>query len=129
MIYPIFTLQLILRWTARIISASFALFWLLIMLDIIACDVLIGMICIDWEMGLLIIFAAASMLSVLLAWHKDGLGGLVMLIWGIVFASFAFLNADRNPATSMLISGVPFFIAGIFFLTSWSLSRELASNK
>lgn len=122
------TLQLSLRWIARVISTCFALFWLFVWLDIVACDVLFGMICIDWEMALLAFFAVASVFSVILAWRKEGIGGSVMLLWGIGFTLFAALNAETNPAISMLISGVPFFIAGIFFLTSWTLSRSPAIN-
>jgi hypothetical protein len=61
------------HWTGRVISAMAAAFWLLILLDILACDALVGFICLNWEMAILVIIVVASILSVILAWREEAL--------------------------------------------------------
>jgi hypothetical protein len=116
------------RWMARGVSTLAAAFWLLILLDILACDALVGFIRVNWEMALLVVFVAASVLSVIIAWRKEGVGGLVMLLWGIIFTVFAAIDSRNYWVISMLVSGVPFLIAGLLFLASWRLSLRAAST-
>jgi hypothetical protein len=113
------TTQLVARWAARVISVLATAFWLLILLDILACDALVGFICLNWEMALLAGLVAASVLSVILAWRREGFGGLIMFLWGIVFTTFAAIDSGPYRTSSMLVSGVPFLIAGLLFLASW----------
>lgn len=120
---------LTLRWTARVISTLAVSFWLLILLDIVACEVLIGYVCITWETALLFFFVAVSFLVLILSWRWEGFGGLIMTIWGIVFSIIAAMSDGSYRAVSILVSGVPFLIAGILFLISWQLSqRKIASR-
>jgi hypothetical protein len=118
------TVQQTLHWTARAIGAIAVTFWLLILLDIVACDVLVGFICVNWEMLLLVAFVATSIFCVILAWHKEGLGGFVMFLWGILITIFAAVDSGAYLAISILVSGLPFLIAGFFFLASWWLSSN-----
>jgi hypothetical protein len=107
------------RWLARAISTLAAAFWLLILLDILACDALVGFVCLNWEMTLLAGLVVASILSVIIAWRREGIGGLVMFLWGLIFTVFAYTTGDSYQVFSMLVSGVPFLIAGLLFLASW----------
>ncbi len=116
------------RWTGRVISALAAAFWLLILLDIIACDALVGFICINWEIAFLIVIVVVSILSVILAWREEGVGGFVMLLWGIVFTTFSAIDSSTFRVFSMLVSGVPFLIAGLLFLASWWSHRSVVKN-
>jgi hypothetical protein len=111
--------QQIARWLARGISTIAAGIWLLIMLDILACDVLVGFVCLNWEMALLVGMATLSLLTLILAWRQEGLGGFVMILWGIVFSAIAYVTSRPQQFYSMLVSGVPFLIAGLLFMVSW----------
>jgi hypothetical protein len=118
------TAQQTTRWIGRVMGTLAAAFWLLILLDIVVCDAVGGFICINWEMALLVFIVAASMLCVTIAWRKEGLGGLILLLWGIIFTVFAGITSGSYRIPSMLVSGVPFLIAGLLLLGSWSLHRN-----
>ena len=107
-----------LRWSARGISTLAAVFWLLILLDILACDALAGFICINWETALLLGLATFSLLSVIIAWRRESIGGSVMILWGLAFAAIAYMTSQPQALISMLVSGGPFLIAGSLFLCS-----------
>jgi len=74
------------RWIARGISIFIAAFWFLILLQMLTYDVLVGAICLEWEMGLLAGLVICTILSVLAAWWNDGFGGILMILWGVAFA-------------------------------------------
>ena len=116
------------RWAARGISTAAAGFWLLILLDIIACDALVGFVCIEWEMVLLISLVTLSILSVVVAWRTERIGGIIMIVWGIVFAAIAGITSRPYATFSMFVTGIPFIIAGgLFFACGW-LGRSAAST-
>lgn len=120
---------LIPRWLGRVISTLAATFWLLILLDIVACDALVGFACVNWEMVLLILFVTVSVFSVILAWRKEGIGGFLMLVWGIIFTLIAAIDSGSYQAISMLVSGVPFIVSGLLFLISWLVTRQTVAFK
>jgi hypothetical protein len=122
--------QLAIRWLARTISTLAAVFWLLILLDIIACDMLVGFVCVNWEMALLLGVALFSILSVVIAWRKEGMGGIVMLVWGLVFSAIAIITSTSQRVYSVCVSGLPFIVAGIMFLMSdwWQTYKRSNSN-
>lgn len=107
------------RWLARGLSTLAAAFWLLILLDILACDALVGFICINWEVALLAGLVTFSVLSVIIAWRSESIGGFVMILWSLAFAAIAYVTSRPHQAISILVSGVPFLIAGSLFLASW----------
>jgi len=110
-------------WMARGISTLAAAFWLLISLVILACDALVGFICVNWEMAFLAGLVIASVLSVLIAWRWEGVGSFVMILWGLAFTAIAYVISRPQQVFSLLVSGVPFLIAGLLFLTSWGSHR------
>jgi hypothetical protein len=113
----------VLRWLARAIGTLAATFWLLILLDILACDVLVGFVCINWEIALLFGMVVFSLLSVILAWRREGTGGLMTILWGLVFASISYVTSRPHHIYSMLVTGVPFILAGCLLLASWLLNK------
>lgn len=123
--------QLAIRWLARTISTLAAVFWLLILLDIIACDVLVGFVCVNWEIALLLTLVIFSSLSVVIAWRRERIGGIVMIIWGFVFSFIAIVTSTSQRAFSIIVSGVPFIVAGILFLASgmWRTHTGTGSNR
>jgi hypothetical protein len=116
------------RWMARLISALTAGFWLLILLDILVCDAIAGFVCLNWETAILAGMVITSMLSVLVAWWRAKLGGIVMILWGLAFTMIAYLTSRPYEVTSMLVTGVPFLIAGFLFLASGWSSRAIPMN-
>jgi hypothetical protein len=114
----------IVRWTARIISLLAAGAWLLIMLDILLCELVFGCITLTWETGLLVVLATVSVLSVISAWRWEGPGGVAMILWGLVFTLIAYVTSHPYEVFSVLVTGVPFLIAGGLFLASWWWSHK-----
>jgi hypothetical protein len=120
------TVAEVIRWIARTISTLGAVGWLLILLDIVACEAIFGSICFNWEMALLVGMVTASLASVLTAWRWENIGGFVMIVWGLVFASIAYVTSQPYQAISILVTGIPFLIAGCLFLASWWLRQSTA---
>ena len=108
-----------LRWIARIISSLAAAFWLLILIDILLCDLVVGCVSVTWDMALLLFLVVASLASVAIAWRWESFGGLVLIFWGLVFAAIAYVTSSPHQAFSMLVTGVPFLIAGLMLIASW----------
>jgi hypothetical protein len=120
------TVALGIRWIARTISTLGAVGWLLILLDIVACEAIFGSICFNWEMALLVGMVTASLASVLTAWRWENIGGFVMIVWGLVFATIAYVTSQPYQVISILVTGIPFLIAGCLFLASWWLRQSTA---
>ena len=115
------------RWIARIISSLAAAFWLFILIDILLCDLVVGCISVTWDMALLLFLVVASITSVAIAWRWENIGGPVLIFWGLIFTAIAYVTSRPHQAFSMLVTGVPFLIAGLLFLASW-WSRRIVLN-
>jgi hypothetical protein len=116
------------RWIARGLSTLAALAWLFIFLNIVACEALFGFVCFNPEMALLAGLAIASLASVLIAWRWDRIGGVVMILWGVIFATIAYVTSKPYETISILGTGIPFLIAGCLFLASGSLRQAALNN-
>lgn len=117
-----------LGWAARLISGAAVGFWLLIFLQLVACDALVGFVCVNWEMALLAGMAFTSLACVLLAWRNARIGGVVMISWGVLFAAIALLTSSPYQILSVGVTGAPFVLAGIIFLASDGSRRDIASK-
>jgi hypothetical protein len=115
------------RWAARGISTAAAGFWSLILLDIIACDALAGFVCIEWEMVIFVSMVTLTILSVVIAWRVELIGGIIMIVWGMAYAAIAGITSRPYAAFSMLVTGVPFIVAGSLFFASGWLGRSATS--
>lgn len=120
------------RWVARVISFLAAATWLLIMLDILLCEIVVGCITVIWETGLLVLLAVISVSSTAFAWRREDVGGLVMTVWGLIFTVIAYVTSHPYEIVSILMTGVPFMLAGGLFLASWwsrkTIPQRLANN-
>ena len=116
------------RWIARGIGSLAGTFWLLSL----TVGLTVGLIAevigghTTWSLegamlGGLVIFVA---LGVLVAWRREGTGGMIVLIGAIALCAFAYVTAGRNKVFAMLISGGPFLVAGILFLACWHRSER-----
>ena len=107
------------RWMARGIGSLAGAFWLLSLIV----ELIEGHS--PWSpegamlMGLVIFVA----LGVLIAWRREGIGGLVVAIGALALCIFAYVTAGHNKGFAMLISGGPFLVAGILFLACWRRSK------
>jgi hypothetical protein len=110
------------RWIARGVGSLVAGFWLLIggLYAVVGSDPW------TWESAVMAVLIVSSALSVLIAWWREGLGGMLVGACGIAHAVFAIISAGRNRAFAVLISGGPFLLTGILFLASWRAQQRPA---
>lgn len=116
------------RWIALGISTLTAAFWLFILIDILLCDLVVGCVSVTWDIALLLFLVVASIASVIIAWRWESIGGPVLIFWGLAFTTIAYVTSHPHQAFSMLVTGVPFLIAGLFFLTSWWSCRVVPNH-
>jgi hypothetical protein len=68
------------------------------------------------------------MLGVLIAWWREGLGGLILVLAAVVsFLVMGFVVVVEHPdqrSTLMLVFVIPYLLPGILFLICWLRSRK-----
>lgn len=103
------------RWIARILSALAALYWLLagILTAIFANEPWIP------ESNVVAVMIVCGVLLTLLAWWKEGIGGVALILFGLAFSTFAYISSGHSAWFAVLVTGVPFIIAGMLFLVRW----------
>lgn len=116
------------RWTALIIGTLTTTFWTIILVDILLCDLVVGCVSVTWDMALLLFLVVASIASVTIAWRSESIGGPVLILWGLAFTTIAYVTSRPHQVFSMLITGVPFLIAGLLLLTSYWSSRVVLNH-
>lgn len=116
------------RWIALAISSLTAAYWLLILIDILLCELVVGCVSVTWDIALLLFLVVASIASVAIAWRWENIGGPVLIFWGLAFAAIAYVTSRPHQAFSMLVTGVPFLIAGLLFLASWWSHRVVLNH-
>jgi hypothetical protein len=102
------------RWTARILASLVTLFWLL-------AGILSGlneMEPLNLESAIMTLLILSSTAFVVIAWFRERLGGLLLLLVGVGHSVFALLVAGHNHAMAVAISGLPYLIFGAMFLLS-----------
>ncbi len=114
-------------WTPRILSMIFILFLAMFSLDVF--DMKLGF----WEtlLGLFMhnIPAFILLAVLLISWKHEIVGGIVFIIFGILYIVIMLMNALRNSfewymiSNSLIIAG-PAFLIGILFIANWL--RKLA---
>ena len=112
------------RRTARGIGALVAGLWLLSGVAHVAFEPA------AWtsESAIMSVLVIASIIGVLVAWWREGLGGAILVIIGVAHSTFACFAAGHNILLAMLISGGPFLLVGGLFLASWRRSRAVSSS-
>ena len=113
-----------LRWAARILGLVFVGLWLFISVMMVI-EEGIGRSVEDQIMTGLILFSAAAFA---VAWWRQGIGGVLLLIAGIAHSTFAMFSAGHNIGLAMLISGGPFLLVGTLFLIAWTQARRTKRN-
>ena len=75
--------------------------------------------------GLLII----TVLGVLVAWSREGIGGTLLVVGAIVLGVFSYVIAEHNKVWNTLFMGGPFLVTGILFLACWRQSEGPALSE
>jgi hypothetical protein len=65
-----------------------------------------------------------AMLSALVSWLSDRVGGAMLVVAGVALASFVAVVAERNQVGAAALIGGPFFLAGLALLLAASLHEE-----
>ena len=115
------------RGIALMISSLTTAFWVLILIDILLCDLVVGCVSVTLDMAVLLFLVIASITSVAIAWRWESVGGPVLILWGLTFTIIAYVTSRPHQAFSMLVTGVPFLIAGLLLLANW-WSRRIVLN-
>lgn len=69
--------------------------------------------------GLLIL----TLLGVLMAWIREGMGGALLVVGALLVGAFSYVTAEQGKVWNTLCVGGPFLVAGILFLACWGRSR------
>ena len=75
-----------------------------------------------WESYFIAGFTVTAVILTIVAWRREKVGGILLIIFGLLFSTFAYFSAGHNKWIAVLPSGVPFLIAGVLFLASWRAS-------
>jgi hypothetical protein len=70
--------------------------------------------------GLLII----TVLGLLIAWSREGIGGVLLIVGAIVLGAFSYVTAEHDKIWNVLLISGPFLLAGILFLACWRQSAR-----
>ncbi len=109
-----------LRESAHTLGATVAVLWLLAGIGYAILDPL------TWQSELVIVFLFFLSLSVCIAWWKEGIGGMILIVLSIAFSIFACVSATHNRALAVFLSGAPFLVIGILFLLTWRRSKTVS---
>lgn len=108
------------RWIARGIGSLVAAFYLFICIFYALFDPP------TWTLEEVIMtgLVTTSLLGVLIAWWREEIGGVILVTCGIAHSTFAFIVSGHNKGLAMLVSGGPFLLVGVLFLSSWQRVRR-----
>ena len=101
----------IIRFIARLISTLAAAFLLIIVIG----EIIFNTVPVTWEGMMIAGFVVLLAVSVFIAWLKEGIGGIILIILAISYAVFIYFSAGRNKILAALLITAPFLISGILF--------------
>jgi len=102
-----------LRCVARVVCTLAALFWVLTGLA----HAVVEPAPLIWESWVLAALIVAAAVAVAIAWWRERIGGPAVLAVGVAFSTFALITSGHNHAFAMLITGGPFLLSGLLFLS------------
>jgi hypothetical protein len=113
-----------LRRIARLIASLAAVFWVFSLTASFIGEVISDSFTWSPEGAILGGLMIVSVFGVLIAWRRERIGGVILVLCGLALCVFAYVTAGHNKAFAILVSGVPFFVPGVLFLLSWWMSRD-----
>ena len=121
------------RWTARVIGTLLVLFTLFMVIgemidgyhrngkiDLVTFNILQIITFIFWFFGLA---------GIILAWWKEGAGGILSFICTVIFLILVKVNANVNPEARFTVILFIFLIPSVLFITYWWLTKKAARNE
>ena len=109
------------RWVARGIGLLAGAFWLI---SLIA-ELISAHTAPSWEGEIPAGLVITTVLGVLVAWRREGIGGTIVVIGAIALATFSCVTARFNKVWIMLITDGPFLVANILFLMCSRRAKSL----
>lgn len=101
------------RIIARTIGTAAAVWWLFSLISSMVLDFGTPL---TLEAAMMVTLVLGSIAGVILAWFREGPGGIVLGCFSVSLSIFAYFSAGHNRMFAVVISGLPFVIAGIMFL-------------
>jgi uncharacterized membrane protein len=121
------------RWTARVVGTLLVLFTLFIVIgemidgyhkngktDLETFNILLIITFIFWFFGLA---------GMILAWWKEGAGGILSFICTVIFLILVKINANVNPEARFTVILFIFLIPSVLFIIYWWLTKKVARNE
>ncbi|QSX05673.1 hypothetical protein JYG23_13555 [Sedimentibacter sp. zth1] len=102
----------IVRWIARVIGSLSTAFFLFMIIG----DLMFISEPYTLEGVMVVGFAIVLTVGVLIAWWKEGIGGVILTISAIAFAMFIYFTAGRYKVLASVLISSPFLISGVLFL-------------
>ncbi len=115
------------RWLARGIGSPFAAFYVFMGLGY-AIQGILDPEPVRAEGVIVAVLFSAGVIGVLIAWWRERIGGLVLVVDAIVLAVFVYVTAGHNRLGAALLIPGPLFISGVLFLMSWKRSVRTAAS-
>jgi hypothetical protein len=69
-------------------------------------------------------FFLVMLTGVVIAWFREGIGGTILTIAGLMATALLFLRMTPDDYWVIMIFGMPFLFSGILFLVCWRRSRQ-----
>ncbi len=121
------------RWTARVVGTLLVLFTLFIVIgemidgyhkngktDLETFNILQIITFVFWFFGLA---------GMILAWWKEGAGGILSFICTVIFLILVKVNANVNPEARFTVILFIFLIPSVLFIIYWWLTKKAARNE
>lgn len=116
-----------LRWLARGIGSPFAAFYVFMGLGS-AISAISDREPVTAEGVMVVVLFSAGVIGVLIAWWRERIGGLLLVVDAIVLAVFVYVTAGHNRLAAALLIPCPLLVSGILFLMSWRRSVRPAES-
>jgi hypothetical protein len=121
------------RWTARVAGTILVLFTLFMvigeMIGGYQRDGKIGFETFDILQIITFIFWFLGLAGMILAWWKEGTGGILSFICTVIFLILVKVNANANPDARFASILFIFLIPSVLFIIYWWLTKNSAQNE
>ena len=75
------------------------------------------------------VFLLVTLVSVIIAWWREGIGGLLLTIAGLAAIIVVMLTLPLREYWVILFTGAPFLISGILYLKCWRRIKKMNATR
>jgi len=115
-----------LRIAARVIGSFVVTIWALIVVTSIIGSIEEENLEYAVEGLSIIVIVTYLVVSTIIAWKRERLGGIMLFIGGVVFGTFGFITAGSDKFAVMSFTGLPYVVSGALF---WLYARMVATKQ